>query len=141
MRKAQRDQTETRDAIKELDTFVLRFPNSDLMPEVKTKLREAHDRLSEADYLVGFFYYRQKWYPGAIDRFQAVLKDDAEYTHRDAVYFHLAESFVKGKVEARALPYYERLVEEFQQSEYLEAAKKRITEIKASMAAKATASP
>ena len=52
--------------------------------------REARDRLSEADYVVGFFYYRQRWYPGAIDRLQAVLKDDPEFTGRDGVYFYLA---------------------------------------------------
>jgi outer membrane protein assembly factor BamD len=136
MRKPERDQTETRDAIKEFQTFVTRYPNSELMPEVKARLREARDRLSNADYLVGFFYFRQRWYPGAVDRFQTVLKDDPEYTRRDEVYFHLGESFVKIKREAEALPYFERLVSEFQQSEYLEEAKKRIAELKATMAAK-----
>ena len=82
MRAPQRDQTETRDAIKELETFVARYPNSSLMPEAKAKLREARDRLSEADYLVGFFYYRQRWYPGAIDRFKSVLKEDPEFRPR-----------------------------------------------------------
>jgi outer membrane protein assembly factor BamD len=136
MRAPQRDQTETRDTIKELETFVERYPGSSLMPEAKAKLREARDRLSEADYLVGFFYYRQRWYPGAIDRFKSVLKQDAEYTGRDAVYFHLAESYIKIKRQAEALPYYERLVAEFQQSEYLEEARKRITELKATLAPK-----
>jgi outer membrane protein assembly factor BamD len=136
MRGPQRDQTETRDAIKELETFVQRYPNSELMNEAKGKLREAHDRLSQSDYLVGFFYYRQRWYPGAIDRFSAVLKQDPEYTGRDAVYFHLAESYLKIKREAEALPYYERLVEEFQQSEHIEDARKRIAEVKATLAAR-----
>jgi outer membrane protein assembly factor BamD len=136
MRAPQRDQTETRDTIKELETLVERYPNSSLMPEAKAKLREARDRLSEADYLVGFFYFRQRWYPGAIDRFRAVLKQDAEYTGRDAVYFHLAESYLKIKRQAEALPFYERLVEEFQQSEYLVEARKRITELKATLAPK-----
>jgi outer membrane protein assembly factor BamD len=136
MRAPQRDQTETRDTIKELETFLERYPGSSLMPEAKAKLREARDRLSEADYLVGFFYYRQRWYPGAIDRFKSVLKQDAEYTGRDAVYFHLAESYIKIKRQAEALPYYERLVAEFQQSEYLEEARKRITELKATLAPK-----
>jgi outer membrane protein assembly factor BamD len=136
MRAPQRDQTETRDTIKELETFVERYPDSELLPEVKTKLREAKDRLSKSDYLVGFFYFRQRWYPGSIDRFQAVLKEDPEYTERDEVYFHLAESYVKIKREAQALPYYERLVEEFVQSQYLEDAHKRIAEIKATNAAK-----
>jgi outer membrane protein assembly factor BamD len=136
MRAPQRDQTETRDTLKELETFVARYPNSSLMPEAKARLREARDRLSEADYLVGFFYYRQRWYPGAIDRFKTVLADDPEYTGRDAVYFHLAESYVKVKQQALALPLYERLVQEFERSEHLEDARKRITEIKASMASK-----
>ena len=41
--------------------------------------------------------------------------------------------------EAEALPYYERLVKEFEQSEYLKLAQDRITEIKGNLAAKAKA--
>ena len=130
MRHAQRDQTETREAVKEFETFVARYPTSSLMPEAKARLREARDRLSEADYLVGYFYYRQRWYPGAIDRFKALLKEDAAYTGRDAVYYYLADSLAKTKREAEALPYLERLVQEFETSEYLIEAQKRITELK-----------
>lgn len=134
MRRPERDQTETREAIKAFETFIARYPSSELLPEVKARLREARDRLSDADYLVGFFYYRQRWYPGAVDRFQSVLKDDPEYTRRDQVYFHLADCYMKVKREAEALPYYERLVNEFEQSEYLEEARKRIAAIKATLA-------
>jgi outer membrane protein assembly factor BamD (BamD/ComL family) len=101
------------------------------MPEVQTKLRETRDRLSEADYQVGYFYYRQKWYPGAIDRFKSVLKDDPEFTRRDSVYFYLADALVKVAKPAEALPYLERLVEEFEQSDHLVLAHKMIDELKA----------
>jgi len=134
MRGPERDQTETRDAVKEFDTFVQRYPGSKLLPDVQAKLREAKDRIDESDYLVGFFYWRQKWYPGAIDRFKAVLKQDPAFTNRDAVYFHLADSLIKMRKEAEALPYLEKLVEEFEQSEYLSQSQKRIAELKASMA-------
>src|SRR3989440_10035113 len=130
MRNPQRDQTETREAVKEFEAFVERYPNSSLMPEVKAKLREARDRLSESDYLVGHFYFRQRWYPGAIDRFKALLQDDPGYTRRDAGYYYLAASYVKTKQEAAALPLLEQLVEEFEQSEYLPEAQKRIVELK-----------
>ena len=53
------------------------------MPEVKGKLREARDRLSEADYEVGVFYFRQHWYPGAIDRLTVAAEDRIRST-RDA---------------------------------------------------------
>jgi outer membrane protein assembly factor BamD len=130
MRAAQRDQTETREAAKEFQTFVDRYPNSTLMPEAAAKLRETKDRLGQADYLVGYFYFRTRWYPGAIDRFKALLKSDPNYTSRDAVYFYLAESLVKTKKEAEALPYFERLVQEFDKSEFLQEAQKRITGLK-----------
>jgi outer membrane protein assembly factor BamD len=131
MRAPQRDQSETRETVKEFETFVERYPNSKLMPEVRTKLREAKDRLDESNYLVGFFYYRQRWYVGAADRFKAVLKEDPAFTKRDAVYFHLGESLIKLKKEAEALPYFEKLLQEFEQSEYLPDTQKRVAELKA----------
>ena len=134
MRAPQRDQTETREAIREFEMFVARYPNSSLMPEVRTKLREAKDRLDASDYLVGYFYFRQRWYPGAIDRFKALLKEDPEFSGRDAVYFHLAEALVKMKQEAEALPYFEKLLQEFEKSEYLLETHKRIAELKAAAA-------
>jgi outer membrane protein assembly factor BamD len=134
MRLPQRDQTETRAALKEFDTFVARYPNSTLMTEAKARWRETRDRLSEADYQVGYFYYRQKWYPGAIDRFRQVLKDDPGFTSRDSVYFFLADALVKVKREAEALPLLEKLVEEFEKSEHLVLAQKMITDLKAQVA-------
>lgn len=99
------------------------------MPEGQARLREARDRLGVSDYEVGFFYYRQRWYPGAVDRFKSLLKQDPEFTNRDAVYFYLAEALVKTNKKAEALPYYQKLVEEFRQSEYLTDANKRIVEL------------
>jgi outer membrane protein assembly factor BamD len=139
MRSAQRDQTETRDALREFQTFVTRYPSSELMPEVKAKLRETRDRLSESELEVGQFYFRIRWYPGALDRLNLLLKDDPEFTSRDQAYFYIGESLLKVSRPAEALPYYERLVKEFTQSEHLEAAKKRIEEIKNPPAAPATA--
>jgi outer membrane protein assembly factor BamD len=135
MRAPQRDQSETRDAIREFRTFVARYPNSQLLPEAQMRLREALDRLGAADYQIGLYYFHQRWYPGSIDRFTGLLKSDPEFTNRDSVYFYLAESYVKIKRDAQALPYYEKLVNEFQQSEHLQDAQKRIAELKAAQAA------
>jgi len=114
-----RDQTETREAIGELTLFVQRYPQSALLEEGRQKLREAQTRLSESEYKVGYFYWRNKWYPGAIERFKAVLKNDPGFPTRDAVYFLLGDSLVKMGRRAEALPYFDRLVKEFEKSEYL----------------------
>jgi outer membrane protein assembly factor BamD len=130
MRAAERDQSETKEAIKEFEVFFQRYPNSPLMPEVKKHWREARDRLSESSYRVGLFYFRSRYYAGAIDRFREVLKEDAEYTGRDAVYFYLAESLARTDKKAEAIPYFERLLKEFDQSTFRVDAQKRLEELK-----------
>ena len=135
MRASERDQTETHDAIREFETFVARYPSSSLLPDSQTHLREAKDRLGKADFEVGLFYFRQKWYPGSIDRLSSLLKTDPDYSNRGEVYFFLAESYMKLKGrEAQALPYYEKLVTEFPKNEHLQDAQKRIAELKAQQA-------
>jgi outer membrane protein assembly factor BamD len=126
----ERDQSATRDAVKEYEIFLQRYPNSALMGDARKQYREARDRLSQANYRVGYYYYRAKWYPGAIDRFKDVLTTDPEFSSRDAVYFHLAESLYKTDKKAEALPYYERLLREFEKSEYLVETQKRVAELK-----------
>jgi outer membrane protein assembly factor BamD len=126
----ERDQTATRDAVREIEIFLQRYPNSSLMSEARTLEREAKDRLSEAGYRIGYFYYRQRWYLGAISRFREVLKQDPEFTRRDAVYYHLAESLYRTDKKPEALPYYERLIREFEVSEHLAEAEKRVAELK-----------
>ena len=120
MRSAERDQAQTRSAIQELNIFVENYPNSELLPEARSKLREALDRLSESEFLVGLFYYRARWYPGAIHRLRSVLRYDPDFTNGDSVYFYLAESLAKSDEETEALLYYERLLKEFKQIEHLE---------------------
>jgi len=134
---ADRDQTATRDTIREIQVFLDRYPNSAIVPDARKLLREAQDRLSESGYRIGLTYYRIRHYSGAISRFREVLKLDPEYTGRDAVYYHLGESLLaiarlspdKSKA-AEALPYYERILQEFEQSQYMEDARKRIAELK-----------
>lgn len=133
-----RDQTETREAIVELALMIRRFPESQLVPEARKNLRIARDRLGDAEYGVAYFYVRtQKFPPAAIERFKTILKEDPEYTRRDAVYYYLAESYLKMQKPAEALPLLERLAAEFEQSEYLEVGKKLAETLKADLSKKA----
>jgi outer membrane protein assembly factor BamD len=126
----ERDQSATRDTVKEVELFIQRYPNSALMSQARELERDAKDRLSQAAYRVGYFYFRSRWYPGAIDRFREILTNDPEFTRRDAVYYHLGESLYRTEKQAEALPYYERLLSEFEQSEFLVEAQRRVAELK-----------
>jgi outer membrane protein assembly factor BamD len=130
-----RDPTPARDTLAACDTFMQTFPNSDLKPEVLKVRRRALDDLSGHDYKIGLFYYRARWYPGAIERFKGLLEKDPEYPGRDSVYFYLGEMYHnmaksgRTQQDAEALPYFDKIVKEFEKSDYLERARKRIAEI------------
>ena len=134
MHGSDRDQTETKEAIREFTIFVQRHQNSKLIDEGKQRLREARDRLSTYEYNVGYHYYRTGWIPGAVDRFKVLLERDPEFTRRDSVYFYLGECFMKASRPAEALPYFDRLLTEFEQSEHLLEAQKRVEAIKTQLA-------
>jgi outer membrane protein assembly factor BamD len=134
MHSADRDQTETKEAIRELTIYVERYPTSTMLAEGKQRLREARDRLSLYEYNVGYHYFRSRWWPGAVDRFKVLLEKDPEFTRRDSVYFYLGETFMKVGRPAEALPYFDRILKEFEQSEHLLEAQKRVDAIKATMA-------
>jgi len=133
MRGADRDQTATREALIEFQVFFDRFPDSKLMAEAKKNWRIARDRLSDSELEVSETYFRMGPYAwrGAVTRLLALLKEDPDYTHRDAAYYHLAEIYLKSDNKAQAVPYYQRLVDEFVQSEYLERAQRRLKELNA----------
>lgn len=130
MPKPPRDQTPTREALRELDTFIASYPTSKLMPEVQRMYRQARDRLSDAEYGVGYFYYRNKIYVGAVERLHALLADDPQYTRRDQAYFYLAAALEKMNLAAAAVPYYEKLLSEVTNSKLAPEAKKRLAAIK-----------
>ena len=59
------------------------------------------------------------------------MKTDPQYTRRDGVYFYLAETYNKTRKPDEALPLYQKVLEEFQESQYLKMSKRRIDELTA----------
>ena len=122
MRGPQRDQSSTRNSVREFQLLIQRYPDSDFVAEAREHLREARDRLSESEYVVGHYYYRQKWWPGAIERFRLILDTDPAFAGRDRVYYHLGDALREEGEPEEALIYLERVADEFPESEFAPAA-------------------
>jgi outer membrane protein assembly factor BamD len=127
----ERDQTATHEALRELNTFVANYPQSQWLPEVLKLQRETRDKLSDSEFLVGRQYYRTRWYPGAVSRLSELIKADPQYSRRDGAYFFLAEAYYKQDKKPEALALYEKLLGEFRVSDYLKDARERVSELRA----------
>jgi outer membrane protein assembly factor BamD len=126
MLSAQRDQSATRDALRELDRFKQSYPNSKYKPEADKLHRQARDRLSDHEYQVGVFHYRNRMYGGAIARFLLVMEEDPNYTRKDGLLFYLAETYSRVLQPAPAKALYEQLIKEYPKSKFAKQAQKRL---------------
>jgi len=136
MRRPEREQTQTRAAVQEFERFISDYAETaepELITEARSNLREARDRLSEASFIVGRYYYRIKNYLGAMDRFRGILDDDPGYSGRDIVYYYLADSLSINGFNTEALPLFERLISEYPESEYVAEATQQIASLKTGM--------
>ena len=79
MLNAQRDQTATREALRDCDTFLQNNPQSKYHAEGQELRRLARDRLSESEFEIGLSYFRLRWYVGAIMRLRGLIKDDPDF--------------------------------------------------------------
>jgi outer membrane protein assembly factor BamD len=126
----ERDQTATRDALRELDAFLQNYPKSQLRAEVEQLHRQVRDRLSESEFRIGRWHYRSRLYIGALNRLIPLLTDDPGYSRKDAVLFYLGETYFALNSPGDAQKHYEMLLKEFPNSEHIKDAQKRLDQIK-----------
>ncbi len=124
-----RDQSSTREALREVDRFLENYPTSGYLAEVEALNRDLRDRLGDYEFAIGQQYYRQRWYTGAMLRLQYILENYPGYTRRDQVYFLIGEMLMRANQKDDALTWYQRIVAEFTESRHLDDARKRIEEI------------
>ena len=129
MRPPTRDQTWTQSAIREFEVFLERHPNSEMVDEVQGYLQEAKDRLSESEFIVGRYYHRIEWWPGAIERLDTLLTTNPEFASRESEHFYLADAFYQGGEFPQALSAFQTLLEEFPGTEFNEEAAAALADI------------
>lgn len=72
-----RDQGETKKAVKEFERLIARFPSSKFSFMAEKALRECRQRLGEHEFYVAHFYFKRKLYKAALNRFEMIARDYA----------------------------------------------------------------
>lgn len=89
-------------AIRYIDQFKQQYP--------------ATARYTEAQLLLGQCYFFKNQYLKAFDIFQSIAADPK---HKDATFYWLGETYFKGADYKQAQSYYQKVIEEFPQSDYV----------------------
>ena len=113
-----RDQTKTRDALKQFKELVRDMPDSPYAERSSARINDCTDRLAKNEYYIGNFYYRTEHYKAAVLRLSKLLKDYPDQKIEPMAISLLAESYWKGEELERALKTYKELLLRYPKSSY-----------------------
>jgi len=121
-----RDQTATREAIEQYRALIREFPDSGYAGAARERIRRLTDLLAEHDFGVGYFYLRKGSTAAALSRFVQVETRYPDYSYKDKLYYYQGMALRRLGRNGEALAYFNRVLEEFPQSEYAKRARSEI---------------
>ena len=126
MGKSDRDLSEARAAQTEFKAFLEKYPDSDVMPRVKGRLREVQEVLAQGDYEVAELYFQRGANRAAASRFQEIADSYPNFSQADKALWYLAQSLERLHKSDEAAIYYARIITDYPLSSSVRQAKTRL---------------
>lgn len=127
LEKPDRDRSAAKSAEDEFQKFLLQYPDHELAPDVKQRLREVQEILAEGDYRIARFYFIKGAHKASAVRLLELTGRYPLYSQSDRALWMLAQIY-EGNEPFRqfAAPVYAWLVREYPLSELAPEAKARL---------------
>ena len=142
-----RDISHARKAEQRLKVLLQQYPNSPLRPTVESRLQEVQENLAMHNLQIARFYYDVKYstgkggLKGAQSRLKEIVDKYPCFSYNDEVFYRLASTYQAEEEPDEAARYYQKLVTEFPESEYIDKAKDQLKIIGAPIPEKAAPNP
>ena len=134
-----RDITHARKAEQRLKALLQQYPQTKLRPEVLERLRQVQDNLAMHNLQIARFYYDTRYrgkkggLKGSQDRLKEIVDKYPNFCLMDEVLYRFATTFQEEEEPDQAAKFYQQLVRDFPNSEYVEKAKEQLTIIGAAI--------
>jgi outer membrane protein assembly factor BamD len=129
---ADRDITHARKAEQRLKALMQQFPQTKLQPEVEARLREVQENLAMHNLQVGNFYLEARYQShkgglkGAQSRYKEIVEKYPNFSYMDEVLFKLANTYREEEEPDEAAKYYQQLVRNYPNSDFVEKSKEQL---------------
>ena len=135
IKKPERDQTSTFTAIKYFEELIQQYPGTPEADEAKKKIDECRQNLARHFYLIGYYNYLMKSFPGAIARFKQVMDEYPDFKSNDKLFYYTGRTYQAMQDNDSALSFFQRVVGSHAKSKYARKAQNQIKKL-ASLAEK-----
>jgi outer membrane protein assembly factor BamD len=127
-----RDVTHARKAEQRLKALLQTYPQTRLRPDVLEHLREVQENLGMHNKLIADFYFESRYshgkggLKGAQSRYKEIVDKYPNFSYMDEVLFRLATTFQQEEEPDEAAKYYQRIVRDYPNSDFVEKAKEQL---------------
>jgi outer membrane protein assembly factor BamD len=126
-----RDITHARKAEQRLKVMLQQCPQSSLRTDAELRLRETQDSLAMHSFAISEFYrgryeHTKTGLKGQQSRLQEIVEKYPNFCHQDAVLFRLASTYQEEEEPDEAAKFYQRVVRDYPNSEFVEKAKDQL---------------
>jgi outer membrane protein assembly factor BamD len=101
MEKSDRDSTQAQEAEQEFQTFLLKYPQSPLVPKAEQNLRNVQEVLADGEYRIARFYFLKQDYPASAARLIEVSERYPLYSQSDEALWMLGDVYTRAKRASR----------------------------------------
>jgi outer membrane assembly lipoprotein YfiO len=136
-----RDATRARRAETRLKALLQNYPNSILKNEAEVRLREVQDNLGLHNLIIANYYYnlsidqKKGGLKGAQSRYREILDKYPDFTYMEEVLYKLAVTYLVEEETDEAARYFQRIVSDYPNGEYVRRATEQLELIGASVPA------
>lgn len=136
-----RDATRAKKAETRLKALLQQYPDSILKPDAEERLRQVQDNLGLHNLLIANYYYTQSvelkksGLKGAQSRYLEILDKYPNFCFMDEALYKVAITYQQEEETDQAARYYQRLVADYPNSDYIEKAKEQLQLIGATVPA------
>jgi len=127
-----RDSTRAKRAEQRLRALLQQYPNTSLLPEVNERLREVQDNLGLHNLIIANFYYKQSvdykkgGLKGAQSRYREILDKYPNFSFMDEALYKVAITYVIEEETDQAAKYFQQLVRDYPNSDYVDESKEQL---------------
>jgi len=134
-----RDATRAKRAETRLKALLQSYPNSILKDEAKKRLNEVQDNLGLHSLYIANYYYTQSigqkkgGLKGAQSRYREILEKYPNFSFADEALYKLAVTYMAEEETDQAARYFQRIVSDFPNSDYVSKSKEQLQNIGATI--------
>jgi outer membrane protein assembly factor BamD len=129
MEKADRDRSEALEAEAAFQTFLQKYPHTELTPRAEQRLREVQEVLADGDFRIASFYYIRRMDKASAPRLLDLVNRYPLYSAADRANWMLASIYERNEHNDVATTYYTRLVKEYPLSSLASEAKAKLVKL------------